>query len=340
MSYLKTICFLSLILLVNIFSEKNLYAHFPGDNTMFKNQINTHRPIRSKNLANVSFAGKNHIASEIDELINSAENPYVASLPLIASAEIGDKTRYTIALTNMLKALENLDTISGSSAVWMQNNSFKAWIWGRILLAADSIDDFDTVIKAQKKLEEFLEKDATDNDNFAFFTWAWGYRAAINQKEYTISKKRMLDDAKILTEKYKASGDHGMLSDALWAWVMNLQAAAYMGDQKSYNWIKEQIKLTAGEGTVTLSLEKGLLRTAQSNDYPAWAMAKTRYAAIVINDKELYHEIEHSLMPFIDGAQKGNANAEYVLASLDNQLARLTAQHLQIKNEASTSFQP
>lgn len=337
MNNFKAICFLSLILLLNVLLEKNLYAHYRENNFFFNHH--TQSITRSKNLADVKFIEKTDLENTIDELVNSAKDPYSASLPLMASAEIGDKARYEIALTNMFNTLDNLDNSSERDPTWMKNNSFKAWMWGRIASAADSMDDFQTVIKAQKKLEEFLAKNVEENDNFVFFTWAWGYRASINQKEYTISKKRMLDDAMILTEKYKTSGDHGMLSDALWAWVMNLQAAAYVGDQKSYDWIKEQIKSVAGENSVARSLEKGLLRTTQSNDYPAWAMAKTRYAAIIINDKELYQQIEASLIASIGGAQKGNAKAEYVLSILDNQLAILSAQDLWKKSKVSSSFQ-
>jgi len=305
---------------------------------MFLNQINAQSATRPKNLADVNFTEKTDLENIIDELINSAKDSYSASLPLMASASTGDKTRYTITLANMLNALDSLDNTSEDTSKWMQNNSFKAWMWGRIVLAADSMGDSPTVIKAQKKLEEFLAKNFADNDSFAFFTWAWGYHAAINQKEYQISKKIMLEGAMTLTKKYNASGNHAMLSDALWAWVMNLQAAAYVADQKSYDWIKEQIKSIAGKNSVTLSLEKGLLRTAQSNDYPAWAMAKVRYAAIVINDKELYQEIETSLLGSIDGALKGNAKAEYALSILDNQLAILAYQYLGMENRVSSSF--
>jgi len=134
----------------------------------------------------------------------------------------------------------------------------------------------------------------------------------------------LLKDASRLTAIFNDSKAHGALSDALWAWVMSLQAAAYAGDQSSYEWIKEQMKLITQTESVSQALEKGLLRKTESNDYPAWAMAKVRCAAIIIGDEELYREIESTLISSIAGAQKANAKAEYVLSILDNQLAMLT----------------
>lgn len=280
---------------------------------MFKTQVNTQTPARQKNLAESAFTEKVSLENIIDELTHANTDPYSASLPLIASAELGDKKRYDITLTHMLNSLDKNT----------QDHPFKAWMLGRILLAADDMNDADTIKKARQKLNEYLNEDSS-----AFSAWAWGYRAALDSKNYALYKKSMLDAAETLTKKYQTSPNHEALSNALWAWVMNLQAAAFAGDQKSYHWIKEQIKLIAEENSVSLSLKKGLLRTAQSNDYPAWAMAKTRYSAIIINDKELYQEIEIPLMTSIDSAQKENIKAEYVLSVLDNQLAIFANQNL------------
>jgi hypothetical protein len=324
--------FLTISILLSIFSMNNLYAQYYEDKTMFKNQVNN-KSDRPKNLENITFTEKSHVESIIDELLDSSHDPYAASLPLIASAEIGDRKRYELAREKMRNSLESLDQHPENAPQWMQNNSFKAWMWGRMLLAADSVNDANTVIKSQARLQALLKENSTTNDNFAFFTWAWGYRAAYDKKEYDISKKRMLDDALRLTTIFNESNEHGALSDALWAWVMNLQAAAYAGDQSSYKWIKEQMKLITRTESVSLALEKGLLRTTESNDYPAWAMAKVRCAAIIAGDKELYREIESTVISSINSAQKANAMAEYVLSVLDNQLAIYTIQNFQVEKK-------
>lgn len=335
MSYFKKIC----ILLLSSFLTTILYAQHDVGKTMFRNQITIQRSIRLKNLADVNFSEKSDIEKSLEELTASAKDPYAASIALIASAEIGDEKQYQVILSKMITLLENLNKTTESNIAWMQNNSFKAWMWGRVLLAADSMDDTNTVIEAQKKLHGLLEKDFSSNDNLAFFAWAWGYRAGLNEQEYTISKAKMLDTAMRLTAKSKGSGNHEMLSDALWAWVMNLQAAAYAGDKKSYDWIKRQITSLTDEKSVTQALEKGLLRTTESNDYPAWAMAKARYAAIVIDDKDLYQEIKDPLKDSIKEALKANAKAEYILSNLENELAILIALHLQTENKTSSLLQ-
>jgi hypothetical protein len=282
-------------ILLGIFSMKKLYTQYREDQSMFKNQINA-RTDRPKNLENITFTEKSSVETSIDELLNSSQDAYAASLPLIASAEMGDKKRYELAREKLLNSLETLDKNPESAPQWMRNNSFKAWMWGRVLLAADSASDTSTAMEAQQRLQALLKENVTARDNFAFFTWAWGYRAAYDKREYEMSSKKMLDDTSKLTTIFNESREHRALSDALWAWVMNLQAAAYAGDQISYAWIKEQIKLITETESVSLALEKGLLRTAESNDYPAWAMAKVRCAAIIAGDKELFQEIESSLL--------------------------------------------
>ena len=74
---------------------------------------------------------------------------------------------------------------------------------------------------------------------------------------------------------------------------------------------------------VTQALENSLLRIATSNDYPAWALAKVRLAAAVMRDKELYQEINNPLLSSIEAAKLADAKAEYILAVLNNALARL-----------------
>lgn len=139
----------------------------------------------------------------------------------------------------------------------------------------------------------------------------------------------MLDSAKILAGKY-LGGEQAILSDALWAFVMNLQAAANAKDHSTYSWIKEQMQSILKTESVAEALEKGLLRTTQSNDYPAWAMAKTYCAARMLNDNELCQNIESFLVSSIDAAKNAGANAEYILAELDYQLAVTTANDSQI----------
>lgn len=268
----------------------------------------------------------------MDELAKSAKDPYAASLPLIASAGLGDEKRYDATRTQMLNALDTLDKKPDDCPQWMRNNSFKAWMLGRVLLAADNMKDDKTVSQTKNKLSLLLEEKMTKDDNFAFFTWAQGYRAALNKTEYELSKKRMISDSMQLSEKYKVKPtDHGALSDALWGWVMDLSASANANDKQSYEFVKEQIKSLTREQSVSKALETGLLRTADSNDYPAWALAKVRLAAATMLDKELYQDIDNALISSIESSKKAGAKAEYALAVVDSQLAIQAGKELQAK---------
>lgn len=297
---------------------------------MFRTQQNTQPTSKPKNLKGIDFNERESVENTIDELEKMAKDPYAASLPMIASAELGDEERYKIAYTQMLHTLDNLEKKPDDYPQWMRNNSFKAWMWGRVLSAADSMNDVKAITQAKSKLSPLLEQQMTEEDSFAFFTWARGYRTAVSQKKYEIFSKKMIDDSMHLTTKYKEGpGDHNALSDALWAWVMDLLASANAGDEHNYAFITKQIKDLMGSDSVTKVLETGLLRTSQSNDYPAWALAKIRFAAAMMGDKELYQDTEKSLSFSIEGAKQAGAKAEYILSVLENQLAMFSGKKLQ-----------
>ena len=128
-----------------------------------------------------------------------------------------------------------------------------------------------------------------------------------------------MKNAAILSSK--AKDNHDALSNAIWAWVMNLSAAANAKDQETYDLSKKNIESLTGKASVTKSLETGLLRTAVSNDYPAWALGKLLYAAKIRNDVELYHDSDAALRSSIAKSNAAGAKAEYTLAVLENQLA-------------------
>jgi hypothetical protein len=324
------------VLLTLSISNSDACEKYPKDQNMFKTHQFEQPVAKQKNLKGIEFNERVSVENIIDELGKSSKDPYAASLPLIASAELGDEKRYDVALTQMLHTLDALETKPNDCPQWMRNNSFKAWMWGRVLLAANSMNDVKTSSQAKNKLIAFLNEKVTKEDSLAFMTWAWGYRAAANQAEYGISSKRMIDDAMQLTEKYKEEPkNHSALSDALWAWVMNLSAAATAGDVHNYALIKDQIKAVTGADSATKALETGLLRTAQSNDFPAWALAKMRFAAATMKDKELYHESEKAILFSIEGAKETGAKAEYILSVLDNQLAIHAGEELQVSIASS-----
>lgn len=319
----KLFGFIFIILLFSILVSKNYsYSAFQEAQPMFTAPTTTQPSSKPKNLNGIHFSERANIEGIIDELAKSAKDPYAASLPLIASAGLGDEKRYDATRAQMLSTLNTLDKKPDDCPQWMRNNSFKAWMFGRVLLAADNMSDAKTIGEAKNRLSLLLDEKMTKDDSDAFFTWAQGYRAALNNTEYETSKKRMISDSLRLSEKYKAKPtDHSALSDALWAWVMDLSASANANDKQGYELVKQQIKSLTGTESVSKAIETGLLRTADSNDYPAWALAKIRLAAAIMLDKELYQDIDSALVSSIERSKKARAKAEYVLAVVDNQLA-------------------
>lgn len=323
---------ISLSLLLGLLSlQGHAYDQYEEDQTMFTHtkkhneQKQGEKSISAKNLANTDFKERAGIEGAVDELAGSAKDPYAASLPMIMSAELGDKERYSHSARKMIGLLADLDSTPANFAEWMRGQSFKAWMWGRVLLAADSINDVEGVALAKTKLSALLTE---ETDDFAFATWAWGYRAALDQTEYKLSKETMLQQAKKLSNIYKSSKKHGDLSNALWAWVMNIQAAAKAGDKVAYGRIKAELKEVAGASTVAGALETGLLRTKESNDYPAWALGIVFYAAAMMGDAALFDELENAVKTSIRGADQAAAKAEHAFAVLDQQLAVLTEKEM------------
>lgn len=303
------------------------FGQFPGDKSMFSSSKN--------NLDGIEFNERAHVEKITDELANAANNPYAASLPLIASATLGDRNRYERTLTLMMDQINDLEVSPDKFDTWMRSSSFKAWMWGRVLLAAKSMNDDKTMKTANEKLVQYLAGTMNQNDNPAFFTWTWGYRAALNQAEYQNSVGKMMQGAAQLSTKYKADpSNHDALSDALWAWVMNLSAAANAHDQERYETIKQQIIILTIKNSISDALEFGLLRTEQSNDYPAWALAKVRLAAAIMKDREVFQDIDHALVASVNGAsgsQIVSAKSEYILSVLEGELAKLAGNELQVK---------
>ena len=264
-----------------------------------------------------------NVEQTITELSNTAKDPYEASLALMASAEIGANTQYLNSHQKIIDMLTILDKTPEKYDQWMRNNSFKAWMYGRILSSANSIHNIVHAQQSQQKLSLLLNLPLTSQDNFSFHAWARGYLAGSNEKEYRISKEKMMEDARQLSINYKQK--KGTLADALWAWIMNLEAAAKEGDRKTYDDIKLEMQALTKTNTVTNALTQGLLRTTQSNDYPAWGLAKVRLAAAKMHDPILYGEIESALDNSTESAQKLTGQGEYILAFIENQLARKLA---------------
>lgn len=262
-----------------------------------------------KNLKNCDYPQQLIVNKEISELSKDAKNDeYRLGMVLLASAQQGDEKRYHQTLLQMQTALSKVHDDN--------NNSYKTWRLGRILLAADSIGDTVTVNKTLTELKNLLADPQTKQD--AFSAWAWGYLAALNETEYKKAKDSMLTAAGSLTATYKKTKQshsttqvESMASDALYAWIMALQAAANAQDRNTYDFIVAQMKAMTGQTSLSRVITSNLHRNSESNDYPAWALGMVRLAAATIHDKHVYEELNAPLNEYIQGAKEaGNSSNE------------------------------
>lgn len=213
---------------------------------------------------------------------------YSLSMPLLASAELGHLLIYRTLLPEMQAALNRLP-----------NDARKAWLLGRVLSAAESVNDKATANKAREQMVVILKK----SPHNAFYAWSLGYLAASNKTEYQRFKNAMLT----------AAGKSNLsATDAMWAWIMALKAAASAKDSVTYHFILKQMKTMTHASSILRALEKGLTK----EDYPAWGLAIVRFSAGIIGDIDLYNDLSAPLAKSINLAHQSGATNDAMLAQI------------------------
>lgn len=257
------------------------------------------------------FRNLNEVGPLIDQLVkelkdSKSDRSYIYNLSIIvlASGQIGDKKHYDDNLPLLLEVLDKA-----------ADNSFKAWMLGRVVLAAKQIGDQKTLEKnilLIKNLLKTVEKNAD-------YAWALGYLAAVDELEYKEAHDPMISAVKSIPK----------VSDALWAHVMNLQAASKAKDLSTYHDILQQMKNLTNKSTITAAL----------SDIPvtilrAWATGIVQLAAARINDKKLYTELNQSLTDELIEANKLNLTTNVTLAKIcGTQAKNLMDLELDFENE-------
>jgi hypothetical protein len=278
--------------------------------------------LKLNNLKGITFAERAGIVEGTNTLLANANgDAYQTSLPLMLSAHLGDEPLYQQALAKMDLAMQS------PALADPKQNSFRAWMFGRILMAAKNMSDQPTVEKSLIHLKNILNDKNTVPDRFT--AWAWGYLASANDKEFHDAKNNMKQAADKLTFVYfEINRGHDTeekkqeaRSDALWAWVMIAQASANANDLVVYHDALKQLEFITGQNNVADALVKGLLRTSASNDYPAWAIGMTRVDAVTILDKKLFSDLDQPLKKSIEDAIKAQAKPEIMLGQVNQQWA-------------------
>lgn len=262
-----------------------------------------------RNLSEEKFQGKFYLATQINRFYEDSnkQDAYALSMPLLLSAMMANKPLYHKIYQQMQIALKSLPP---------EKNAFKAWLYGRILQAAESIGADSNAAEARDAMQTLL-KDMPVNE---FSTWARAYLAG-SKTGYDATKATMLEACAKLNEIYKAKintdAEFDALSSAAWGWVMALQAAANAMDKISYYKILTEMQQLTEQNTIVDSITKGV----SASDFPAWAMSIVQLAAARIGDNDTYNQLEALLRTAIESAYKKNRLGEALLAEVNGELA-------------------
>jgi len=233
---------------------------------------------------------------QIQESAAKAKTPYDISMPLLAAALTNDKAAYPPLRDKMLQA---------SNTVLLHNKpprdmTEKAWLLGRILVAANSMQDQETVEFTKKILINIL-KTVRYYRKDACVAWAWGYLQVYNAtqdpKAYTDNKLFMLKyTQELVNERNPAPGLEPMpMTNILWAEVMDLQAAAAANDRATYQEILKDILTVTGTNTIVEAFQQMPIE-----DYRAWAMASVGLAASQMKNEETLELISGAITKVIN----------------------------------------
>lgn len=259
------------------------------------------------NLQNLDYPEKSDVQNIIAELSNVKDEAYLLSVVLIANALQGDEKAYRNLLNKIQKALDK-----------MADSAFKAWILGRILLAADCMNDNKTIDDVKKQLIEEIDLAEISTmkieSDYAMYVWACGYLAGLNKDHYKERKNNLMNYLVVLNKAAANSANHELLSNAVWAQIMALQAAAKANDNENYKSILNQMMNLTQKKSVSEALEKALTWTNESSDYRAWGMSLVYSAAVKMKDVPLYQELKKPLIAAIQEAKERDTQK-----NLDNQ---------------------
>ncbi|MEO8402162.1 MAG: hypothetical protein ABI597_10275 [Gammaproteobacteria bacterium] len=263
-----------------------------------------------KNLNNQVYSGRfaliQHIQSEFQK---AKDDAYLLSMPLVASAVQGDKKLYQRILPTMLKALKSFP---------QEKKSFKAWMLGRVLLAADLMNDKTAVEKICEELKALLKDKDMSKDRLS--AWAIAYLAGLNNAEYTNEKENMIDASHALTKEF-IEGKNTSTTDAMWAWVMSLQAAANANDRETYDLCLQQMLELTHENSIVAAISKGL----KKDDYPAWALSIVSLAATNMKEEALFQSLQQPLSDAIQSSKDAGHSQDMMLAKVNMEVAKLRA---------------
>ena len=234
-------------------------------------------PMRT-NLAGVPFEGKERLLLWAEHAYGAAKDAYGLSMPLLVAGMVGDMELFHGIWEKMRAPLEAMD-----------DKSFQAWLYGRVLIAADNVGDRGMAVAIAEQLKKLLDRD--DLPQNAMSTWAWGYwltyqgrHNRVTQYEPYRLKVIEMTDAVIDTDHSK-----DRVTNVLWALVMDASAAASADDKRLYRaLIRKAViftrKATADEtrDEIPVSIVQAAFAEMPMEDFQPWGLASMAVFAAAV----------------------------------------------------------
>jgi hypothetical protein len=263
------------------------------------------------NLQGTTFAQEFPL-DNIRPLIDSAKSAYDLSIPLLIAAQLGNNQLYKSARDKIKWQMQSL-------AQDTKNDSLRAWLYGRIAMAADCMDDIAERDEAVKTLTTLLLWTPTIVHDHRK-AWAFGYFASIDQT-YLLSAKNHTD---VITQVFHGKNREGYTrSDICWAWVMFAQAAAKANNKSMYDHAINQMMTMTHTKLIEDALDCGI----PPADFKRWATSILYAAGSQMED------------PRVEPLKKSLelVTKEDTLFDPNVMLAQTTYQ-LELKRQAANSF--
>lgn len=250
-----------------------------------------------KNLANRNLSKRFLLTVNIDNLnAQAGDDPDKLTLLLISAAQLGDHRRYHQILTKMIKATGSLENNEAQK-------SFKAWIYSRILFAADSMDDQKNVAHFITILKPLLADPGIPQN--IYLLQAFANLGLLNSQEYHSIQKQLMD--------------LGVKLNIPWGYVLIALVAAQNKDKQNYS--DALAKLKNNQPALSEALRKKFLRNAIPDEYPAWAFSAVMLAAATIIDQKVYSDLKAATLEILEEAKQAGATAEVTIGQITADLA-------------------
>lgn len=220
------------------------------------------------------------------------------SLSLLEVAMLGETKQYQ-------KILSKLNSLEGESEE-------QVLLHGRTLFAAYLMNDIGTLNRAKKEiLKEIIPRD----DQAHLLIFALAYLVAVDSNEYRNRISELLHCCDELSTEDA--------SNAIWAYILLLQASAIHYDETTFNTIVAKVNELTGCKSLAESLE--------NCDHPSWGLGIAALAAISLKQHELYATLWDACGKACDIAAKEHSD-EYCLGYLAYEMAEVRENELRPKS--------